>query len=532
MSWGLGYADLHCHPMAHLGFGGVAATQRRLFWGTPDDGLSGLACCTTAHSAVSSLFARIVDARHGCGAPDFGAWPHHETILHQQMYADWIERAYQSGLRLMCALAVHNRFLAELFRVPAGTDLRDSTAIEAQVRGMRAFVAKRDWMAIVEDAAQARAALAQDKLCVVLGVEVDSLGDWRSEGACSRSDVFQLVDRLHALGVRAVTPIHLANNAFGGPALFDDQFNCLNHFLGEDLGHRFFRIREEDPDGVEYLLGVDPSKSPALGAYIHLMRGTPRPRQRLELDYPDYRAQEGRGHRNLVGLTHRGEDLVEALMRRGMLIDVDHMSDATKDDVFAIAGSVEYPLYASHCLARELGRGRAGTSMAGVRHEGMLSRAQLAQLQALDGMVAPIAHQGPLQPRRTDLEAPTSDSSLRWAHTYAYFVDALGGAPVGIGTDFNGFAQQPGPRTDFSRSGRIAYGTDRLVKFQRTLERYRLGTRAWDFNRDGLAHYGLLPDFVRDVATVLGGDEAMEPFFRSAEGFVELWARCETRALS
>ena len=33
-----GWADLHCHPMAHLGFGGanIAVGGRRLFWGDPD----------------------------------------------------------------------------------------------------------------------------------------------------------------------------------------------------------------------------------------------------------------------------------------------------------------------------------------------------------------------------------------------------------------------------------------------------------------------------------------------------------------
>ena len=122
-----GYADLHCHPLAHLGFGGanIAPNGPRLFWGRPDDGTSSLnpdaalPCCDPAHGFLSnpSLLSIIIEghSNHGCGAPDYENWPRYNTILHQQMFVSWMRRAFDSGLRLICALAVHNRLLARLF---------------------------------------------------------------------------------------------------------------------------------------------------------------------------------------------------------------------------------------------------------------------------------------------------------------------------------------------------------------------------------------------------------------------------------
>ena len=54
---------------------------------------------------------------------------------------------------------------------------------------------------------------------------------------------------------------------------------------------------------------------------------------------------------------------------------------------------------------------------------------------------------------------------------------------------------------------------------------YALGERTYDFNVDGLAHYGLVPDLLQDVANVLhdarGG--ALDRVFESANGFIEMW---------
>jgi hypothetical protein len=61
------------------------------------------------------------------------------------------------------------------------------------------------------------------------------------------------------------------------------------------------------------------------------------------------------------------------------------------------------------------------------------------------------------------------------------------------------------------------------------LERSRAGDRDYDYNIDGLAHYGLLPDFLQDVSNQLrrgaGQVRDLSALFRSAQSYVEAWER-------
>jgi hypothetical protein len=49
--------------------------------------------------------------------------------------------------------------------------------------------------------------------------------------------------------------------------------------------------------------------------------------------------------------------------------------------------------------------------------------------------------------------------------------------------------------------------------------------RDFDFNIDGLAHYGLLPDMIQDLKNVGLGDAALERLFQSADRYVDVWGR-------
>lgn len=57
-----------------------------------------------------------------------------------------------------------------------------------------------------------------------------------------------------------------------------------------------------------------------------------------------------------------------------------------------------------------------------------------------------------------------------------------------------------------------------------------IGARALDFNEEGLAHVGLLPELIEDMRQGGLNDEGLEPLFRSAEGYVRTWERAERRA--
>jgi hypothetical protein len=55
------------------------------------------------------------------------------------------------------------------------------------------------------------------------------------------------------------------------------------------------------------------------------------------------------------------------------------------------------------------------------------------------------------------------------------------------------------------------------------------GDRDWDINLDGMAHYGLLPDFLQDVRNVGVAESELAPLYRSAEDYIRVWERCEAR---
>jgi hypothetical protein len=59
------------------------------------------------------------------------------------------------------------------------------------------------------------------------------------------------------------------------------------------------------------------------------------------------------------------------------------------------------------------------------------------------------------------------------------------------------------------------------------LTRFVLGVRDYDINTDGVAHIGMLPDFLQDLRNVGVSAEAVRGLFRSAEDYVSMWERIE-----
>jgi len=93
---------------------------------------------------------------------------------------------------------------------------------------------------------------------------------------------------------------------------------------------------------------------------------------------------------------------------------------------------------------------------------------------------------------------------------------------VGIGSDTGGFASLPAARSDAAQHPlRYPFKSfDGGVTFTRE----RTGTRTFDLNTDGVAHYGLFADLVADMQQN-GGRRALAPLFRSAEAYLRTWQR-------
>lgn len=551
-----GFADLHCHVMAHLGFGG------RVVAGLPDGplekalarcdpwphGPGGIGNLGKGWTLTQALIEQGVG--HGpCGHETYRDWPNFGTRIHQQAYVDWLRRAHDGGLRLLCSLAVNNELLAEEFGHPDS----DGSAIQKQVEALHRFCARHaDWMGLALSPSHARALVAEGKLAVVAGVEVDSLdsvlGDRRavSREGLPEGRVGAILDWLRAAGVRMLTPLHLSDNSFGGAAIYDELFNLLNHALRG----RYYAVR--DAEGLAFRLGPGGRllQEWAAIAYYGLKHWT---------RYPSYRAPAGgHGHANARGLTPAGAHLLEEAMRRGFVLDVDHMSELTTDQALSLAEARDYPVVSSHSGFRELAPSPAHTKARHKHaHEGQKTREQARRILRLGGVLAPISNQGDELVAFPGASVPNdcARSSLTWAQAYLYAVALqreVGRGGVAVGTDFNGLAQQPGPRygerAAFGLDGergrelerkrqraaqqarpRLAYeGT--LLRSSAPFVQARSGGRTWDFNTDGLAHYGLLPDMLRDLVHVGMREEELDPLFSSAEAFLRAWEKCEQRA--
>jgi len=485
-----GFADLHAHLMAHLAFGGKA------FWGPPYDpehpGPEGiqyaLASCAPIHGGMVNVNPEFGHPAGG-GWPEFIIWPRFTTIVHQQAYVDWLYRAYQGGLRLISCLAVNNELLAS--KTNPGMPHDDRSAIQIQVAGMRrmaAFVDEqsggpgRGWLQIVCSPEEARQVIADDKLAVVLGVEVDSLGNWRRpediELACqgdmglARELIGLELDWLHALGVRQITPIHLTNNAFGGTAIYMRFLEMVNVFVTGDR----WAVEDAWQTGVRYRMdhdGVEAIDSAERTAVISGTRVRAMGRRTLVDHLPGVRdlvdsafaTKVAGGHANARGLNPFGRILLEEMMARGMIIDMDHMSEKATDAALTLAEEHSYPVITSHSWFRDL-LFSAGTEFDArknepygtsdvhkVAHEAGKRGDQLERIAHLGGVVASILNQGDIAGLRRGLPEwadkvpePCAGSSTSWAQAYLYAVAKTGGRGVAIGSDINGAACLPGPR--------------------------------------------------------------------------------------
>lgn len=551
-----GFADLHCHLMAHLGFGG------HVLAGFPDGDIERALerCDIHLHGpgglggnigkGWSPLIALMEDGLgHGpCGHGTYADWPRFTTMIHQQMFVDWLKRAHDGGLRVLCSAAVNNELLADQSDHPD----KDESAIEKQMNELHRFVERHsDWMGLALSASQARQLVASGKLAVVASVEVDSLDSLLGDRAAlngqplSWEQLPRILRWLKELGVRMMTPLHLANNSFGGTAVYDDKLNLLNHFLRG----RFYDVRGA-PDMAFRLGGQDADTQTKLAISYYELTHRVRYPTGYALNAP------GQGHANQLGLTPTGEAFLRAAMHQGFILDVEHMSERCTDDVLALAEQAAYPVVASHCIFREQGFSAQETGRKDKRaNEYMKTHEQARRILALGGLLAPITHQHELKdfPGST-VENDCAASSKTWAQSYQYALAALrevGAGGVAMGTDFNGLNKQPGPRY----GPHAAWGLkDDALRFKRLpvqqmlqrnhpplpyagtmyrtdvpFTKSRAGSREFDYNTDGLAHVGLLPDFIRDLVHVGMTDAQLEPLFSSAEAFLRMWEACEAR---
>ena len=522
-----GWVDMHTHPMAHLGFGG------KLIHGAPDlnilmsaipfeEGCLQYVRPTTREAASnedraihggfglfdntcgdlirkefirgleSELGARVGHQEEGArGYPVYNSFPAYNDLTHQQMWVDWLFRTYQGGLRVMVALAVNNRTLAAAVMGPGDINGDDAASTNVQIAEMKTLVSQHSWMEIAYDSEDVRRIVSAGRLAIILGVEVDNIGNMQGNPAVNPSadDVSKNIIRaelqnLWDKGVRYMFPIHVIDNKFGGTAIYQDQFNMSNYHQNGV----FWDLRcAPDSDGIEHefvVAGFDLAY-----ALIKLKIGinplaTPPPP-------PDCSAAGVSGHANTKDLTPLGEFAVEEMMRMGMLLDLDHMSSRSIQETLAIAESHNYPVNAGH-------NGPRAAAWAD-KNENERTDAHYTRISNLGGMIG----------------LGSGDRATNYVRNYNYVTGLVNDNQLAIGTDANGMVLLPGPDPAAT------------VTYDASFPRLSDGARTWDIHVDGVANYGLFADYVKSWTSVGMTPANNTAFFSTAEGFARMWERVE-----
>src|SRR4029434_9968124 len=92
-----------------------------------------------------------------------------------------------------------------------------------------------------------------------------------------------------------------------------------------------------------------------------------------------------------------------------------------------------------------------------------------------------------------------------------------GVAGYGYGLDANGFGKQPGARP--SNSGNPVRYPFTSLDGSVTLNKLTTGQRTWDVNTEGVANYGLVPDWIEDLR-ILGGQGLANDMLMGAEQYL------------
>lgn len=537
--------------------------------GMTDIGISCAKVGTYDRGAGTTPLSNLLGEHQHAGWPAMAFWPHASSKAHQQMYVDWIERAHDGGLNLLVALAVNNELLGRVFN--GGSPQDDQASADRQLDEIRGFIARHDFMREVGTAVEMRQAIKDGKLAVVVGIEVDNLGNFNVGNPLllgNDAAVKAEIQRLYSVkGVRYVFPLHFADNVLGGVAVKGPLFNLSNRFartrplppgLPYPPGFLYDLETASDPlitfrmnlfgndsewahgltlgaaQALLFAIGTIPSPAAfdPLTCPIPILSCTPQFRVLSSMLSPDsewdrYQLVPG-GQVNARGLTATGEVAIREMMRLGMFIDIDHMSDKAATRTLELAQLYHYPVNSGHTGFRAQPRSVAV-------NENDRSAAQLTQIGALGGMMgvgwAGGDAQSFLDSYRFGLQHGGVETCTLDVRTRRRTCVPTTPPAFSLGSDINGFEETPRARAGAA----VVYCPDEAscAAAPGALRQYAFGIQAdgmprlWDYNTDGVAHIGLYPDIYQDLANLGLTAAERASFFNATEAFARMWDKME-----
>ncbi len=515
-----GAVDTHSHLMSNLGFGGGGIFHGATFH--PFGVEHALATCETYHGEEgrkdlmgygfdngdsldqSSLLQSLVDGQtpepnHATdGWPTFTDWPNAPgSSTHQTQYYRWLQRAHLGGLRLVVQHATSNKVICDLIKGSETQRTRygceDMVAVDRiidETKKLERYVDAqhggpgKGWLRVVYSPAEAREVIAKGKMAVVLGIEVSHLFDCYlvpldGSAKCTEADVVAKLDEYWGKGVRVLFPVHKYDNAFTAGDGSRDLIEIGNF---AQSGH-WSNFTDDCPDipttfdkGNVGVAGLNEPRDVYDSAPPANLAGFPNDPVRTLFRYASRLtggSLEGDYCQN-AGMTPLGEFLMAEMMRRGIVIEVDHFPRRSYVRAFELLEANDYPAAGTH----------GNTNRGAIYDLGGVSKVSLRRC------------------------ADASDPGGRMSSVRNDLAEiaAAGGYPaVGFGFDLNGFAGGLGPRfSDEDPCGSpqenpVAYPFDSRDGGV-TFTQPRLGERVVDYNAEGFVHIGMFPEMLEDAA--------------------------------
>lgn len=507
-----GYVDAHTHGMAFEFLGGDAHC------GKPWDEFGApyaLVDCPD-HSATGGYGGVLESVLSGephhdpVGWPTFKDWPAPNSLTHEGTYYRWLERSWRGGQRIFVNLLVENNQLCQLYPIKHNScDDMDSVRLQAQdMYDLQDYIDAqfggpgKGFYRIVTDPWQAREVINSGKMAVVMGIETSvpfgctfKAAPGGDIPACDIEDIDRQLDEVEALGVRQMELVNKFDNALSGIAGDNGEVgvavNAAN-FLETGTFWDMEHCEPEVPGAHDHSQIAAPDISAGqqdalFGAIAEIFGPGGLPA------IPLYGPPE---HCNSRGLTTLGEYTIDQLAERHMLFDPDHMS--VKARVQALDQT------------EELG------------YHGVLSSHSWSTPDAYPriyeqgGFIAPYAGDSTGFVEKWKSHVGWADPRYYWG--------------LGYGADINGLGAQGDPRgADVANP--VTYPFTGLGGVR--IGQQHAGERVYDINVDGVAQYGLYPDWIEDLAQVAdaakAGDGAriQDDMARGAEAYLQTWERAE-----
>ena len=492
-----GFAETHMHMMAFEFLGGSAHCGRPWHrYGAP----YALVDCPDhqgqgAGAVMEQALYGEPHTHDPVGWPTFKDWPHHDSLTHEQSYWKWVERAWRGGLRLYVNLFVENHVLCEIYplkRNPCNEmdsvrlQHKDILALENYIDAQYGGPGK-GWFRIVRSPYEARRVINDGKMAVVLGIEISDLFNcghynYEPDPGCDREGIERQLQEVAGWGVKQMELVNKFDNALSGVAGDGGAIGPVVNNANKYTTNTYWDMRTcTTPPGAEdkeQPTSGEPQRDALFGrGFAAFLPPGQAP------VYPDP------PHCNSYGLTDLGQFVVNRMIDMKMILDPDHQSVAGRNASLALAEARDYSgVVMSHSWS---------------------TPDSFPRVYRLGGFIGPGSSDAAGYVETWREHRAISDPRYLFG--------------IGYGADQNGFAHQPGPPR--AEDPKIAYPF-KSHDGKQTLHKERSGERVWDYNADGIAHYGMHPDWIEHLR-LIAGDQIVKDMAQGAEAYLQTWERAD-----